>query len=316
MPEFFVQVIVESIFVQLKILISLFLIGYNNFTQSKFSVKLLRMHFTCKNKNSLLALLQERLPESSNRSLRTLIEKERILVDGKLVRRADVLVEEGSAIVMRDKIQFLEQNVRLLYEDGHIAVIDKPEGLLSVATDFESYKTAHGVLKRRRPGKMVYPVHRLDRETSGVLVFAYTEKAREGLKDQFMRHSLQREYVALLEGNLEKKQGTWKSLLEEDPFYYVKNSPTGKLSITHYEVISGSKTHSFVRFQLETGRKNQIRVHASSHGHPIAGDTKYGAKTNPAKRLCLHAEKLGFIHPVTGKKLFFQSPIPEFYSMH
>ena len=193
-------------------------------------------------------------------------------------------------------------------------MVYKPEGLLSVATDSDLTISAHEILKRRTDGRMVYPVQRLDRETSGIMVFAYSEKARDGLKKLFHDHTIDREYSAIVEGVLKEKKGSWESYLKEDNNYVVKSTSSpeqGKWSVTHYEVLAETKTHSLMRFRLETGRKNQIRVHCKEAGHPIAGDKKYGAATNPASRLCLHACKLGFVHPVTELPLLFEVPLPE-----
>jgi 23S rRNA pseudouridine1911/1915/1917 synthase len=145
------------------------------------------------------------------------------------------------------------------------------------------------------------------------MVFAYTQSAREALQAQFQAHSIDRTYVGIVEGILPEKKGSWQSYLIEDPDYFVRSANVGKLSITHYEVIREMRKLSLMRFKLETGRKNQIRVHCSEAGHPLTGDEKYGAKTNFAKRLCLHASKLGFIHPTSGKKMEFEIPVPDVF---
>jgi 23S rRNA pseudouridine1911/1915/1917 synthase len=155
-------------------------------------------------------------------------------------------------------------------------------------------------------------VHRLDQGTSGVMLFVYNEKAQGHMKKQFEEHSIVRIYLGLIEGNLPSPSGTWESNLREDDAYFVRSSPHGEKAITHYEVVAKRKKSSLVRFALETGKKNQIRVHTSEAGHPIVGDKKYGAKTNPYKRLCLHAHFLSFEHPATGKRLAFTSPLPSF----
>ena len=257
--------------------------------------------------SSLLDLLKLQFPESSTTTLRSWIEQGRVQVGGKILRRANHSVKKDELITLHKKVQFLPAEMRLLYEDNDLIVIDKPEGLLSVGLDYGAAINAHTLLKKRAEGR-VFPVHRLDRDTSGVMVFAYTEKARNSLKRQFEEHSIEREYLALLEGKLPELKGTWESFLQEDRNYKMHSGAVGKKSVTHFEVIEHRKWHTLVRFRLETGRKNQIRVHAQDAGHPIAGDKKYGAKTNPLKRLCLHAHKLGFIHPKTGKLMRFESP--------
>ncbi len=259
-----------------------------------------------------LALLS---PESSKNTLRSWVEKERVFVNGKLVTKANHTVQGGQEISVGKKATFLKEGIKIIYEDNHCVVIDKPEGLLSVATDFEECTTAHCILKRRFNNQMVYPVHRLDRETSGIMVFAYSELAREHLKEKFKVHDIVREYIAIVEGHLTEKKGSWQSYLFEDETYRVKSvdPDRGKLAITHYEVISEHKHYSTLRLTLETGRKNQIRVHCKDAGHPIVGDKKYGSLKNPIRRLGLHAHKLGFRHPEKNKNLLFESVIPEVF---
>ncbi len=259
---------------------------------------------------ALLELLKQHFPDSSNNTLRTWLEKERILVDGRVVKKGSEVIQKGQIVTLGQKAVFIKGDMRILHEDAHLLVVYKPEGLLSVATDHDMTISAHEILKRRANGRMVYPVHRLDRETSGILVFAYSEKARDGLKKLFFDHSIDREYNAIVEGILPQKQGRWESYLKEDANFVVRSAKQGKLSITHYEVLAETKTHSLMRFRLETGRKNQIRVHCKEAGHPIAGDKKYGAATNPASRLCLHACRLGFVHPATQQPMHFEIPLP------
>ena len=146
------------------------------------------------------------------------------------------------------------------------------------------------------------------------MLFAKTEKARDGLKKQFELHSIQREYIALVQGCVESKSGTWKSALVEDDFYYVRSREGGKMAITHYQVERSNSRCTLLRVTLETGRKNQIRVHCSEAGHPVVGDKKYGATEHFLGRLGLHARLLGFTHPVTGKSMRFEVATPEFFS--
>lgn len=255
-------------------------------------------------------------PDSSKNTLRSWVEKGRVSVGGRVIKKANHLVQKGEEIAVGKRPTFIDQGIEVLYEDKDLVVICKPEGLLSVATDFDKEFTAHTVLKKKFYTQRVYPVHRLDRETSGVMVFAYSEAARDGLKKLFHDHSIQREYAAIVDGIPNETIGKWESFLEEDEAYVVKSSTTGKLAITEYEVISRSSRFSLLKLTLQTGRKNQIRVHCKEAGHPIIGDKKYGSFKNSAGRLCLHARKLGFVHPVTGKNLSFEAPLPEsFHSL-
>jgi 23S rRNA pseudouridine1911/1915/1917 synthase len=272
------------------------------------------MRFTTPKSLTLLEALSLLSPESSKNTLRTWIEKERVLVDGKLAKQANLLVNEGQEVTVGNRTRFVD-DIKILFEDEHLVVLDKPEGLLSVAADFDKERTVHCILKRRFNAQRVYPVHRLDRETSGVMVFAYSEQAKEGLKNLFFTHDVEREYSAIVEGKLQDSKGTWESFLAEDEAYFVrsiKNPEIGKKAITHYEVISESKRFSFLKLRLETGRKNQIRVHCKDAKHPIIGDKKYGSNVK-APRMCLHASKLGFVHPVKKKMIRFTSPVPEVF---
>ena len=260
----------------------------------------------------LLDVLRALLPDSSKNKLKSLIDQGRVAVGGTLAQKSDLIVERGQEVVVGPKASFADEGIRIVYEDRYLVVLDKPPKLLSVATDAEDERTVHAILKQRL-GKMVYPVHRLDRDTSGLMMFTYTPTTQEAMKKQFEKHEVSRHYIAMLEGHLETKCGTWKSFLQEDANYRVFSAPTGEHAITHYEVVAEKPTFSCVRFILETGRKNQIRVHASESGHPVIGDKKYGARTNPYKRLCLHAEELHFFHPHLKKVMKFRAALPEMF---
>jgi len=274
------------------------------------------MKKTIETECTVLEALKALSPDSSTTSLRSWVEQGRVSLDGVRVTSARTTLVPGQNLLVGPKLLFTEKELVVLYEDSEITVIDKPAKLLTVATDFETGRTAHAILKRRNKGP-VFPVHRLDRDTSGVMVFARSNKARHFLKELFADHTIQRQYYALLEGRLKEPKGSWKSTLVQDANYFVRSGreddDRGKPAITHFEQLSCKNDYSLVRFELETGRKNQIRVHASEAGHPIAGDKKYGAKTNRFSRLCLHAHILGFTHPVSNKLMRFTSPLPPFF---
>lgn len=269
------------------------------------------MQLKSPDKLPLLEVLALIAPESSKNNLRSWIEKGRVSVDGREVKKASHIVNKGEEVAVGKKVNFIGKEIKIFYEDEHLIVIEKPAGLLSVMTDFEKSNTAHHVLKRRFHSQRVFPVHRLDRDTSGVMVFAYSMKAREGLKAQFMEHSIHRHYCALVHGSLKPAQGTWKSYLKEDHHYFVKSDAEGQLAITHYEVLKSNSSYSLLSLKLETGRKNQIRVHASEAGYPVVGDTKYGKPGEKEERLYLHACRLEFDHPVKMKKMAFESKTPD-----
>ena len=274
------------------------------------------MKFAVPEEMTVLHALRELSPESSQNTLRSWIQKGRVTIGGKTALRANALLVKGQELVVKSKSHFIEQDVKVLFKDEHVIVVEKPEGMLSVATDFQIRGTLHDILKRRFHSQRIFPVHRLDRETSGVMVFAYTNAARAGLKKQFAEHTIERMYAAVIEGALAEKTGIWESRLAEDDLYFVKSTKaeSGRIAITHYQVLHQTSKFSFLKLRLETGRKNQIRVHCSEAGHPIAGDKKYGAQgEGPLKRLGLHACLLAFEHPVKGKKMTFESPTPEIF---
>jgi tRNA pseudouridine32 synthase/23S rRNA pseudouridine746 synthase/23S rRNA pseudouridine1911/1915/1917 synthase len=265
------------------------------------------MHFKSPKDLLLLEALALLSPESSKNTLRSWIEKGRVAVAGSIAKKANMAVKQGEEVAVGKKVNFISRDIKVFYEDEHLIVLEKPAGLLSVMTDSNLSDNVHHVLKRRFYSQRVFPVHRLDRDTSGVMVFAYSEKAREGLKQQFMDHSISREYIAIAEGEVVPEKGTWKSYLREDKNYFVKSAAHGgQLAITHYRVLKQDGKRSLLHLKLETGRKNQIRVQAAEAGFPILGDAKYGR--GKKERLYLHARLLAFIHPATGKKLSFESP--------
>lgn len=260
---------------------------------------------------NLLEALRLMAPDSSARTLRQWLKHGRILVDGKTQKKASTTLSAGQTVTIGKGPEQKIQGIPILYEDSDLVVINKPQGLLSVATDFDPVNNAHARLKRHYAKKRVYVVHRLDQETSGVMVFALTKEAMDGLKVQFADHSITRCYTAIVEGILEKKQGTWEAhLLEDDNYKVHVANKKGERAISHYEVVKEKGDFSALNVTLETGKKNQIRVHCSNAGHPVVGDEKYGSTQNPLKRLGLHARLLAFNHPATGKRMSFESPLP------
>lgn len=276
--------------------------------------------FSCPGDLELLNALASLFPDSSKSTLRSWISSGRIFVDQAQVKNAKSMVFKDQIISIGQKARLVENHFPILYSDQFLVVIDKPEGLLSVSTAFEKSETAFAYLKRKYHPRPVYVVHRLDQETSGVMVFALTEKCLELLKSTFEKHTIERRYAAIIEGVLPEKKGTWESYLYENSNYVVRvtqDPSEGELAITHYEVKATYRSaYSWLNLKLETGKKNQIRVHCQHAGHPVVGDKKYGATRNPLKRLGLHAHLLSFKHPITGKLMHFKSPIPEsFYKL-
>ncbi|WP_194847516.1 RluA family pseudouridine synthase [Candidatus Neptunochlamydia vexilliferae] len=256
-------------------------------------------------KQLLLERLVLEFPESSRSTLRKWVKNGRIFVDGKKIKLPNETIGEGATITLKEKQKFLDLDIEVLYEDRDLVVVNKPEGVLSVAAAFDSENTVHGVMKKHY--RRAFPVHRLDRETSGVMVMALTEEAWEKLKEQFHAHSIHRQYRAIVRGRLEG-EGTWKCRLKEDQNYFVRPHPKGDMAITHYKVLETRGKTTAIEFTLETGKKNQIRAQALAATFPILGDQKYG--DTGSHRLHLHACCLAFTHPITGKSMHFESPVP------
>ena len=205
-----------------------------------------------------------------------------------------------------------------MYKRQYLIVVEKMQGLLSVSSERQKERTAYHILNeyvQRSAGRnnRVYIVHRLDRDTSGLMMFAKDERTQHTLRDNWHDIVTDRRYVAVVAGDMEKDAGTVMSWLT-DRTLYVYSSPTddgGQKSITHYRTIKRANGYSLLELNLETGRKNQIRVHMQDLGHPIVGDGRYGLEdVNPIGRLALHAFKLCFYHPVTGELMEFETPYP------
>lgn len=207
------------------------------------------------------------------------------------------------------------QEIRIIYEDEHFLAIDKPAGLLSVQSDKETecaYGYVLAYLSAKDKNARPFILHRIDKETSGVLVFAKDIKIHSMLKMHWNELVSLREYYAVVEGVLEQKSGTVVSYLKENKnnLTYVTNDPTGQKAITHYEVVEENEEYSLLKVKIDTGRKNQIRVQLKSKGHAVVGDEKYGSSKNPIARLGLHASHLAFQSPITKEILSFHAPVP------
>lgn len=264
----------------------------------------------------LLEVLQKQYPDSSKTTLRSWVAEGRILVGNHVVKDPRVAIKNPESVKLAKKKQFTWEGIEIIYTDPHIVVIYKPAGMLSVPTETDLLENAHQYLKKHFKHRTLYPVHRIDREVSGVMIFAFTEEAQNLLKDQFEEHSIEREYIAVVEGDVPDEKGTWQSYLMEDGIYYVrsvKEESRGKLATTHYEVLSKKLGTTTLKVTLETGRKNQIRVHASEAGYSILGDAKYRSKRDFHGRVALQACRLGITHPIDQKPMLFTRELdPEF----
>ncbi|MEK6528509.1 MAG: RluA family pseudouridine synthase [Nitrospirota bacterium] len=251
-----------------------------------------------------------------------LLRHRAIGVNGKEVKSLGHVLLEGDMVsISKDKKDTKKGpplGIKIIYEDDDLIVVEKPCGLLTIATDTEKTKTVYfqlnEFLRLRSPMafERVFIVHRLDRDTSGLIMFAKNEKIKHTLQNNWKQ--VEKRYYAIVEGTPAKKEGEIESCLKETKSLKVfsgSHSDESKLSKTKYKVLKPGRYHALLDIQLETGHKNQIRVHLADIGHPVVGDKKYGAKTNPFKRLGLHAYLLSFKHPETGKQLRFESKMPD-----
>ncbi len=212
----------------------------------------------------------------------------------------------------------LMRRVRVVHDDEDIVVADKPAGLLTIGTDRERHRTLYRRLfdaeMRRRPGGRVFVVHRLDRDASGLLVFAKSEEAKRVLQAQFHDRTASRTYHAVVGGSYPRDEDVLKSYLAENRalrMYITANRRRGKLAITRVRVLRRAPSATLLEIVLESGRKHQIRVHLAETGHPLLGDRRYGEdRAGPIGRLALHAVALEFEHPTTGKRVRFESRLP------
>ena len=283
----------------------------------------------------LMDFLQAKMGGMAKASIKQLLSQRRVTVNNAIQTRHDTPIRRGEIVVIasgRGNVELRHPKLRIVYEDDALIVVEKKNGLLTVPVKADSKETTvFSILKeyvrKQSHRNTVHVVHRLDRETSGLLVFAKSPELQEYMRTYWRQLVTKRTYVALVEGKLEKKEGKITSWLTENPrTALVSSSPVdngGQLAITNYKVLKESalqtdeadlKTeYSLVELNLETGRTNQIRVHMASMGHPVVGDRKYGHgnESSPIDRLCLHARVLEFIHPMTEKKVRFEAPMPK-----
>lgn len=272
-----------------------------------------------KGPHQLLEYLLVNVKQSRN-NIKSLLKNKKIMVDGAVVTQFDYMLRPKQ-VVSISKYPMIQKSLKssldIVYEDDDLIVINKPAGLLSVGTDKDLGDTAYRMVMDyirtdHRKGEL-FIVHRLDRDTSGLLIFSKNYKLREALQDDWNKLVKYRGYYALVQGVLKNKKDTLKHYLKENTLHMVyvsTNKHEAQEAITHYEVVKESKYHSLLEVKIDTGRKNQIRVQMDYIGHPVLGDKKYGKPDDPIKRLGLHAYRLEFTHPFTKKYFKFETKLP------
>ena len=279
--------------------------------------------FVASQPGPLLEQMFSAWPDEKKKQIRTWLKFQAVTVNGRPVSQFNHPLAVGDSVAIRsDRFAApktsLPSGIQIFYEDAHLLVIAKPENLLSIASEAEPEKTAYFQLTEYvrqahpRSKERVWIVHRLDRQTSGLMVFAKTPETKEILQSRW--DQFEKKYEAVVEGRLPQETGTLKSDLDESNPFKVFIRPASALTrhaVTHYRVLKNNRHRSLVELTLETGRRHQIRVQLSSLGCPIVGDEKYGAKSDPAGRLGLHSSFLRLIHPVSSQELRFTSPLPK-----
>lgn len=273
---------------------------------------------TAKENAPLLEYLINNVSESRSK-LKATLQGRGIAVNGRMVTQFDYQLKAGDKIIIsrhKKQNQFKSRYVKIVYEDRWLVVVEKNIGILSMAAGHSSLNVKSVLddyfLKSRQKCR-AHVVHRLDRDTSGLMVYAKDIETEQILEHNWHQIVYDRRYVAVVSGEMEQDNGTIANWLKDNKAYITYSSPTdngGKYAVTHFQVLNRTTEHSLVEYKLETGRKNQIRVHSADMGHPVCGDVKYGNGDDPLHRLCLHAYMLCFTHPVTGEPMEFSTPIP------
>ena len=268
----------------------------------------------------LMEFVASALPDIKRTRLKQMLSHNQIAVNGQPVKAFDHELQQGDRVMVnfvREFKVFRHRRLRIVYEDEHIIVIEKGYGLLSIGTDSKSDGTAYSILKDyvkwHNPANKIFVVHRLDRDTSGLMMFAKSIEAKEKMQHNWNNMVLNRKYLAVVEGTPDPATDTIRTYLAENSRYEVystDNPEEGKLAVTRYTTLRAGRNFSLLEVELDTGRKNQIRVHLSGIGHPISGDRKYGASPSPIHRLALHAATLRFVHPITRQEMNFSTPVP------
>lgn len=267
-----------------------------------------------------MEFLLANLTDHKRTSVKEFLKHNQVAVNGSPVSQFNHKLKPGDQVKInftREWRVFYHRRLKLVYEDDDIIVVNKGYGLLSMGTDKIKEGTAYSILREyvkwSDPRNKLFIVHRLDRDTSGLMMFAKNEEAKNTMQHNWNNMVLNRKYLAVVEGTPDQAEGVIKSYLAENAEHEVYSTPDptlGQLAVTRYKTLASKNGYTMLEVELDTGRKNQIRVHMKEMGHPIAGDRRYGAKSSPIHRLALHAQTLRFAHPVTRKEMNFETPVP------
>jgi len=278
------------------------------------------LHFNVAEERPLLDFLLENVKSESRSKIKATLKGRGIKVDGKTVTQFDFALQPGMKVAVsttkRNREVFKNRYVSIVYEDRFIVVVEKNVGILSMAAGHSSLNVKSVLddyFRKTKQRCTAHVVHRLDRDTSGLMVYAKDMQTEQELEQNWHDIVYDRRYVAVVSGEVEEDGGTIANWLKDNKAYFTYSSQTdngGKYAVTHFHTLARTTEHSLVEYRLETGRKNQIRVHSADMNHPVCGDVKYGNGDDPIGRLCLHAYLLCFFHPVTHERMEFETPIP------
>lgn len=280
-------------------------------------------HYHVHEEMPLLEWLLKYLSQSRSKVKATL-QGRGIKVNGKVVTQFDYLLQPGMKVSVsqtKKNDNFKSRYVKIVYEDRYIVVVEKNVGILSMAAGHSSLNVKSVLddyFRKSRQKCTAHVVHRLDRDTSGLMIYAKDMETEQILEHEWHQIVYDRRYVAVVSGEMEEDEGTIANWLKDNKAYVTYSSPVdngGKYAVTHFHTMARTTEYSLVEYQLETGRKNQIRVHSADMGHPVCGDVKYGNGDDPIHRLCLHAYVLCFYHPITHQRMEFDTPIPSDFRM-
>lgn len=272
--------------------------------------------------STLLPFLIASMPERKRTTVKELLKNNQVAVNGEPLTQFNQELKPGDEVkvnLARPFVKFYNRRVKMVYEDDDLMVVNKGYGLLSMASDKVTEGTAYSILREyvkfADPRNKIFIVHRLDRDTSGLMMFAKKAEAKDSLQHNWNNMVLERTYVAVVDGTIEEDEGIIKSYLTENSRHEVYSTPeavnkTSQLAVTRWKVIKRGQGRTMVAVNLDTGRKNQIRVHLKEMGFPITGDRRYGGSSSPIHRLALHAKTLRFVHPTSRQEMAFDSAIP------